>query len=211
MQSGFAGAYRDRESCRDVVEREIRPVMENDDGAFLHGQARDRTKDLVTREDARERVDRLATYPVERDESNELATSKPIAAGVHDDAIQPRPEAILVAQIRKRSPRLRKGVLHGVFGVHRVPEDQARDAIGAIQSRSREEEEPSSHVVCGCLLGAGIGEGTLRHHNLQTSEEADEFSGGCSVPSPPLSIDAPAQRGLHFNPDEITRISRLDP
>ena len=84
------------------------------------------------------------------------AATKPVAAAVHEDAVEPRLEAFEVADGSHRAPRSQQCVLDRVLGFKGIPQDQPCQAIGAVQVATSKLQEPGVGVVQRPVVGRRI-------------------------------------------------------
>ena len=125
---------------RDLVERQSRVVMEDEDFPLLKGQALEATVKAFSIDDLGRGVGGLEI----RDEPHVGPTARSsslVPACVHHDARGPGFEPSGVAQARQLPPDPLEGILDGVFRPLAVTEDQARDPKQAVTGREHESTE----------------------------------------------------------------------
>lgn len=182
MQSRLDRARGDPEPPRDVVDRQVRPEPEDDDGALVGGEDIERSERCVGLDDCRERVrrHRSVTGAVDRDEADDSPSAKAIPAGIDDDSIEPRLELRLVAELTDRTVGSLEGVADRILGLGRGTQDEARESKGTVELGSRQLRKPlrwGPPVSLQDPLRVAAAVNRWRSSPIQTSEATVSFSG----------------------------------
>ena len=91
-----------------------------------------------------------------------------VGAGVDDEPVEPRPEAVRITQSRQLSPCMHEGFLDRVLRAIPVAQDEPRDGIQAVGGSAREDLE-------GLMIAA-----LCRLHQIALHR----FSTGCATQRP---------------------------
>ena len=135
--------------ARDLLEGEVRPVVEDDDHTLVGIEGGEPAEQGIPFGNGAEwvRGDGRIDARAERDERDRPAATKPIAAAVHEDAVEPGLKAFEVADRSRGAPRSQQCVLDRVLGFEGIPQDQPCQAIGAVQVATSKLQEPGVGVV----------------------------------------------------------------
>ena len=158
MQTGLDRPERCADPGGNLVEREVRPVVKNDDHALVWIERSQPAEQGIPLGDGAEwvrwhgRIDAR----IERDEADRPAATKPVAAAVHENAVEPRLEALDVSNRAHRAPRSQQRVLDRVLGFESIPQDQPCQAIGAVQVATSELQEAGVGVVQPRVVGRSV-------------------------------------------------------
>jgi hypothetical protein len=138
VEPGLDGPGRDPDALGDGVDGQVLPVAEDDHDPLVRVEHLERSTHRIPGVDDVTEVDLALGRPadfIRRQLADWVATARPkaIAAGVDEDAAEPRLEPIGLAQTTSRSPRREGRVGHGVLGFDGVAEDDRRKAEGAVE------------------------------------------------------------------------------
>ena len=127
MEARFRGPQRDPHRCGGVRERQAEVVVKDDHGAVFRLEMADATLDQVAvgrgRLGVRHR-ERMDLGELDLDASA-LGRPELIAAGVEEEPVEPRLEAIGVAQAGQVPPAPDERLLDGVLRAVGIPEDES--------------------------------------------------------------------------------------
>ena len=195
MKTGFHGPDREAERLRRLGQRKADIEAEDDDRppfgrktpqAFVDGlPVGDLARLIVDRGDIERRdldLDRAAP-----------PTPNEVQARMNDQAMQPRVEAIRVAQSRKVAPCTDQRFLGRVACKLAIPKDQLGDAT---ESREDNGRERGKGVVIA--FGCAFDESTLVHESPRSPVRAQMRSQGYGTsvePTVPRPADGGAQDG----------------
>ena len=97
-----------------------------------------------------------STAALDRDEPDDSPASQPVPAVVDEDPVEPGAESISLPEAVEGLPRDGKRVLHRILGLVAVAEDQAGEAIGAVQGGSSLGEKARSPLGIGWRAASGV-------------------------------------------------------
>ena len=138
------------QSHGDLGEREVRPVVEYHDDAFIWRQATDEAEGLVTVEKGLERIRHGAVvFRGKLDETDPAVSPYPVPTGIYDDPIEPGLECSWVAQRFRRLPRSDCRIMGDILGIGGLAKDQAGESVGPVK--------PAGDLTCETLVGLVLG------------------------------------------------------
>ena len=131
-----------------ICSREVRPVVEDDDHTLVGIEGGEPAEQGIPFGNGAEwiRGDGRIDARAERDEGDRPAATKAIAAPVHEDSVEParKPSRSRTVPAERHAAQC---VLDRVLGFEGVPQDQPRQAIGAVQVATSKLQEPGVGVV----------------------------------------------------------------
>ena len=80
-----------------------------------------------------------------------MSETKPHAALVHEDAVEPRREPVRIAQVVPVQPGPDRGIVDGVLGIDRITKQQCGEPVGPLESTLGEVLE----CLAACSSGTG--------------------------------------------------------
>lgn len=176
MEPGLDGAHRPAEAIRGRLEREVRPEMQDHDDPLLGRQVRQGAYGLVLvvhkpKDVRRDRTGRA----LDRNEGHRPPPSQAVAAGIHQDAIEPGLEARRITQALGLPPGTFERVADGVLGLRGAAEDQPGEPVRPIELALRKHHESLAQVGGGLLAGRRVAlepfwTGHGRDHRLDPDE-----------------------------------------
>src|SRR5262245_61278886 len=143
MQSRSGRARGDAEELGDLHEGQPEVVVQDEDRALLDGQASERPLGLVAVGDDGARV-RCRWLGRRHDPDLRCPGTRPprlVVAGMHEDAMDPRLEALRIPQLRDLAPGEDEGVLQRVLGEARVAQDALRDGVERVTDLVHQDGE----------------------------------------------------------------------
>jgi hypothetical protein len=150
MEAGLDRSNRPTEPDGDFGEREVRPVVEDDDDAFIWRQATDEAEGFVTVEQGLERILHGAVvFGRKLDETDPTVSSHPVSTSIYDDPIEPGLECRWVAQRSRRLPSSDCRVVGDVLGIRSVTEDQTGEPVSPVK--------PTGDLTGETLVGLTLG------------------------------------------------------
>ena len=142
MESRLDRSERPAQALSDVFQREVRPEAEDDHDSFVRRQRVESSEQRLTFDEGRERIATDWFGPaVDRDETDDVSPTKPVAAAVDEDPVEPGAEHGGLAQRVERLPGNDEGVLNGVLGLVRVGEEKPGQSVGPIEPWARCRKE----------------------------------------------------------------------
>ncbi len=136
MKPGLHRPDRDIQPDGDIHERQIGPVMEEDDREFVRVQDRKVAEHRVALEHGGERVRHRSLWgSLDRHEPHDLPPPQPVPAAVDEDPVEPGPESVRVSQRTEGPPRRGERFLDRLLGLARAPEQETREPVGSIEPR----------------------------------------------------------------------------
>jgi len=125
METRLDRADRPAQSFRNSFERKIRPETKDDHDPLVRGQYAEACQNGVPFDERHERVKpgelRAA---VDRDEADDVPTTKSVSAAVDEDPVEPRAEPIRLPQRVERLPGDNEGILDRVLGLMSITEEK---------------------------------------------------------------------------------------
>lgn len=210
MEARLHGPGPPAQSTADLVDREVGPEPENDDGPKVQIQAGKSRDELVLVDEPAKWIGGgpICRFVADRNEPNQASPARSIATHIDEDPIEPGLEVVGLPDGSGRRPCTEKRVVRGVGGVARVPEDQAGHAIGAVELAVGEPDEPVLDLlglngVQDLLPDAAANQ---RPSPFQTSDDSGTFGGHHT----PVDSSRPDRRPVDGGATEITGLARLE-
>ena len=137
MEPGADRAYRRSDGSGDFLDLEVAVVAKDDSNPLIRVEILEGSLERVTVLELSGAVMRVSVLscPIQRVVSSVSAPSKPIAAGVGEDAPEPRVQSVEIAELRKLTPGSGERVVGRIFGLLGVAKDEAGQAIGLVETR----------------------------------------------------------------------------
>ena len=127
--------------------------MQDEHGSLLHGQPPEDAFELVTVGHGGADIRRRPCLPVDDADLGRvpLATAGLRITGMHEDPMDPRLEAMGLAEPRQLSPRGEEGVLQCVLREPGIPQDAERDGEQPVAHLVHQERE-GIRITASCSL-----------------------------------------------------------
>jgi hypothetical protein len=153
MESRSGRPGRDAEQFGDLDEGQADVVVEYEDGPLLHREPTVRTLELIA---VRDRVGIVGRrWPADGQDSDvrppRLSPLRLVVAGMNEDSMDPRLEAIRVAKMREPLPGQDEGVLQSVLGSTAVAQDPEGDGVEDVTDLMHQDGERLTVAPTGPL------------------------------------------------------------
>ncbi len=153
VQSGSGRARGDLQHLGDLHERQPEVVVQDEDRPLIHRKAPEGALQFVAVGDGGRLV--RCRRPVDGQDSD---VGRPLAsplrfvvAGVDEDPMEPRLEAVRFPQVRDPAPGEHEGVLQSVLGETRVAQDPMRDRVERVADLVHQDRERLTIALAGQL------------------------------------------------------------
>jgi hypothetical protein len=150
METRLDRARRNAKTPADLIDGQVPVVAKRDHDRVIRGEGRQGGADDVAVMRLPDRVARR-----DRDLFRDVpglpagSSGQPVPTGVDENPVEPRLEAVRIAERRPLAPRLNVGVMRGVLRLRGIPEDRASQAIRGVEVLLRQAREGNSLIDCG--------------------------------------------------------------
>ena len=153
MEARTDGAYRCADRTRNLLHREVAVIAKDDSDPVIGTECREGAPDRVAVIDEvmGVRRGRRLSCSIQIVVASELPSTKPISAGVDEDAIEPGVESLGITEPAMLLPGSYECVVGRIFRLLCVAEDESRQPVCIVEARTHEPLE------CGSAFDLGIG------------------------------------------------------